>query len=191
MLQERIAQSLREHTKVLEETFLVQVKELAAFAETVVETFNQGGRLLILGSGSLGSVADLVANQFQHRLSMERPSLPAISLCQNMVLATTLAREGKENQYFPRQLRVSANPRDIVLVFWDLDRSEALEETLAEANRLDCITALVLQGKSELKGENPDYVFRLATDSLPRAVEATVFFGHLLGELVEKGLFGI
>jgi len=191
MLQDQIAHSLREHNKVLEETFLMQAKELAGFAETVVDAFNQGGRLLIVGSGSLGAVADLAANQFQHRLSMERPPLPALSLCQNIALATALAREGKEGQYFPRQLRISANKGDIVLVFWELDRNEALVETLAEANRLECVTAVVLQGKSELTGETPDFVFRLAAESLPRAVEATVFFSHLLCELVEKALFGV
>jgi D-sedoheptulose 7-phosphate isomerase len=191
MLQEQIAQSLREHNKALEETFLMQAKELAGFAETVVETFNQGGRLLIVGNGSLGAVADLIANQFQYRLSMERPPLPALSLCQNIALATALAREGKESQYFSRQLRVIADKRDIILILWDLDRHETLEETLAEANQLECVTAVVLQGKGELTGENPEHVFRLATDSLPRAVEATVFFGHLLCELVEKSLFGI
>jgi D-sedoheptulose 7-phosphate isomerase len=190
-MQEQIAQSLREHNKALEETFLLQAKEMAGFAETVVEAFNQGGRLLIAGSGSLGAVADLVVNQFQYRLSMERPPLPALSLSQNIALATALAREGKESQFFSRQLRVIAGAQDILLLFWDLDRNEILEETLAAANQLECITAVVLQGKGELTGENPDYLFRLATDSFPRAVEATVFFGHLLCELVEKSLFGV
>jgi D-sedoheptulose 7-phosphate isomerase len=191
MLQERIAQSLREHNKVFEETFLMQASSLAGFAEQVVDAFNRGGRLLIIGSGSLGAVADLVANLFLHRLSLERPPLPALSLCQNATLASALAKEGKENQFFPRQLRVIAEEGDIILVFWDLDRHEVLEEILAEGRRLGCSTALVLQGKGELTGENPDLLFPLASDSLPRGVEASVFFGHLLCELVEKSLFGI
>jgi D-sedoheptulose 7-phosphate isomerase len=191
MLQERIAQSLREHNKVFEETFLMQASSLARFADQVVEAFNRGGRLLIIGSGSLGAVADLVANLFLHRLSLERPPLPALSLCQNISLASALAKEGKENQFFPRQLRVIAEERDIILIFWDLDRHEVLEEILAEGRRLGCSTALVLQGKGELIGENPDMVFPLASDSLPRGVEASVFFGNLLCELVEKSLFGI
>jgi D-sedoheptulose 7-phosphate isomerase len=191
MLQERIAQSLREHNKVFEETFLMQASSLAGFADQVVDAFNRGGRLLIIGSGALGAVSDLVANLFLHRLSLERPPLPALSLCQNTTLASALAKEGKENQFFPRQLRVIAGEKDIILVFWDLDRHEVLEEILAEGRRLGCSTALVLQGKGELTGETPDLLFPLASDSLPRGVEASVFFGHLLCELVEKSLFGI
>lgn len=190
MLQERIAISLREHTHILEETFLGQAGHLASFAEQVVATFNQGGRLLIIGSGSLGAVADLMANLFLHRLSLERPPLPALSLSQNATFASSLARDKQENQVFARQLRIVAGEQDIVLALCDQSRDEALLEGLAEAAQLGCKTA-VLHGKEEFAGEQPDFLFQLATDSPPRTVEATIFFGHLLGELVEKALFGI
>ena len=190
MLQERIASSLREHTRILEETFLMQAGHLADFAERVVATFNQGGRLLIIGSGPLGAVADLMANLFLHRLSLERPPLPALSLSQNATLASSLARDGQENQFFARQLRVTAGEQDIVLALCDQSRNEALLAGLAEAVQMGCTTA-VIHGTGEFAGEQPDFLFPLATDSPPRTVEASVFFGHLLGELVENSLFGI
>jgi D-sedoheptulose 7-phosphate isomerase len=40
-------------------------------------------------------------------------------------------------------------------------------------------------------GEPPDFLFHLETDSLARALEASLLFGHLLVELVESELFGI
>ncbi|MEZ4483629.1 MAG: SIS domain-containing protein [Syntrophotaleaceae bacterium] len=190
MLQERIAVSLRDHTRILEETFLGQAGHLCGFAERVVATFNQGGRLLIFGSGPMGAVADLMANLFLHRLSLERPPLPALSLSQNATFASSLARDGQENQLFARQLRITAGEQDIVLALCDQSRNEALLEGLIEASQLGCTTAVV-HDKGEFAGEQPDFLFRLATDSPPRTVEATVFFGHLLGELVEKALFGI
>lgn len=190
MLQERIALSLREHTRILEESFLMQAGHLADFAERVVATFNQGGRLLIIGSGSLGAVADLISNLFLHRLSLERPPLPALSLGQNATLASSLARDGQDSQFFVRLLRVTAGEKDIVLALCDQSRDQALLEGLAEAREIGCTTAVV-HGSGEFAGEQPDFLFRLATDSPPRTVEATVFFGHLLGELVENSLFGI
>jgi D-sedoheptulose 7-phosphate isomerase len=39
--------------------------------------------------------------------------------------------------------------------------------------------------------EEPALVFRINTDSTPRGLEAALFFGHLLVELVEGELFGI
>lgn len=190
MLQERVALSLREHTRILEETFLMQAGHLASFAERVVATFNQGGRLLIIGSGQLGAVSDLMANIFLHRLSLERPPLPALSLSQNATFASSLAQDGQDNQFFSRQLRVMAGEQDIVLALCDQSRNTPLLEGLAEAAQLGCTTAAT-HGKGEFAGEQPDFFFRIATDSPPRTVEATIFFAHLLGELVEKTLFGI
>ncbi len=190
MLQERVALSLREHTRVLEESFLIQAVDLVNFAERVVETFNQGGRLLIIGNGPLGAVADLMANLFLHRLSLDRPPLPALSLSQNATFAAALARDGRDNQFFSRQLRIASGPQDIVLALCDHIRDDTLLSGLAEAAQLGCMTAAT-HGKGEFPGERPDFLFRLATDSPPRTVEATLFFAHLLGELVEKSLFGI
>jgi hypothetical protein len=83
-----------------------------------------------------------------------------------------------------------AGEQDIVLALCDQSRNDTLLEGLTEAAQLGCTTAAT-HGKGEFPGEQPDFLFRIATDSPPRTVEATIFFAHLLGELVEKTLFGI
>jgi D-sedoheptulose 7-phosphate isomerase len=191
MLQDRISKSLREHTAVLEETFLMQANELTDFAEQVVEIFNQGGRLLIFGSGSLGAIANLVANLFRHRLSMERPALPALSLCNDLSLATALSKEGRGSAFFGQQLQLVATERDAVLVLGDVAYNEAIMAGLSEAREHGCVTAALLPEQEDPPGDGPHYLFRLHTDSVGRAAEAALFFGHLLCELVEEALFGI
>jgi D-sedoheptulose 7-phosphate isomerase len=191
MGQDRINRTVQEHRTVIGEIFSTQAAELAGFSREVVSVFHRGGRLLVLGSGPLGAIADLTANLFLHRLSLERPLLPALSLGHDAVLATALARDGRGHEFFARQLQAAATGQDLVLVFGSSRREEALEEALAVARELGCGTAAVLQGRSELLREPPDFLFRLDTESVPRAVEAALFFGHLLVELVEGELFGI
>jgi D-sedoheptulose 7-phosphate isomerase len=191
MGQERIDRTVQEHRTVIGEIFSTQAAELAGFSSKVVSVFHQGGRLLVLGSGPLGAIADLTANLFLHRLSLERPLLPALSLGHDTVLATALARDGRGHEFFARQLQAAATRQDLVLVFGGPRREEALEEALTVAGELDCGTAAVLQGKGELLREPPDFLFRLETESVPRAVEAALLFSHLLVELVEGELFGI
>jgi len=191
MGQERINRTVQEHRTVIGEIFTTQSAELAGFSREVVRVFHQGGRLLVLGSGPLGAIADLTANLFLYRLSLERPLLPALSLGHDAVLATALARDGRGHEFFARQLQAAATGQDLVLVFGSSRREEALEEALAVARELGCGTAAVLQGRAELLREPPDFLFRLETDSVPRAVEAALLFGHLLVELVEGELFGI
>jgi D-sedoheptulose 7-phosphate isomerase len=191
MGQDKIAKALQEHVTLLQEAFQRQANELAGFAKRVVDVFHQGGHLFVLGSGSLGAIANLVANLFLHRLSLERPSLPALSLCHDVTLATALARNRQERQFFAQQLKVMAGAGDVVLAFGDAYRDEALEEALDTARQIGCVTAALTQGKGEMAGEPPDFLFHLETDSTPRAVEGVLFFGHLLCELAEEELFGI
>ncbi|MGE4542755.1 MAG: SIS domain-containing protein [Pedobacter sp.] len=191
MLQDKISKSLRDHTAVLEETFLMQANELVTFASQVAEIFNRGGRLMVVGSGPLCSIANLVANLFRYRLNIERPALPALSLCQDMPLAASLAKDGRSGAFFAQQLQLIANEGDAVLALGDVSHNEAILDGLAEARERGCITAALLPEKEEINGDGPHFLFRLSTDSVGRAAETGLFFGHLLCELVEGELFGI
>jgi D-sedoheptulose 7-phosphate isomerase len=191
MGQDRITTALKEQSSLLESTFREQSRALTEFSTLAVATFNRGGRLLLVGNGALGAIANLVANQFLHRLSFERPSLPALSLGQNLALATTLVRDGQNRLYFSRQLRALATANDIVLILSDGQRDEALTDALGAARQIGCKTALLTQDKADLAAEPVDFCFPLKTASIPRTIEAILFFGHLLCELVEAELFGI
>lgn len=191
MEQERITRIIQEHTTVVGETFTAQATELAAFSREVASVFYRGGRLLVLGGGPLAAIADLLATLFLHRLALERPLLPALSLGHDAVLATSLSRDGLANEFFARQLRVLATAQDLLLVFSGPRREEAVAEALTVAGELDCGTAVVLQGRGEFLQNPPDFLFRLETESVPRAVECALLFSHLLVELVEGELFGI
>jgi D-sedoheptulose 7-phosphate isomerase len=188
---DKIGQTIREHTAMIEESFQGQAGEMEEFARKLVDAFHRGGKLLVLGSGSLGTVANHVANLFLHRLALERPVLPALSLCHDVTLATALAQEGQGRQFFPRQLRAAAAAGDVLLAFGDSRRDPGLEEALAAGRQMDCVTALLVHGRENVLDQQTDFLFRLETDSPPRAVEGALFFGHLLGELVEGELFGI
>lgn len=189
--QERITRIIQDHTAVIGETFSTQAAELASFSREVAKVFHRGGRLLVLGGGPLGAIADLLATLFLHRLSFERPLLPAISLGNDAVLATSLSRDGLGHEFFARQLRTLATAQDMLLVFAGPRREEAVEEALTVAGDLDCGTAVVLHGRGDTLQVPPDFLFRLETDSVPRALECALLFSHLLVELVEGELFGI
>lgn len=188
MRQERLTKALKETTTV-HNGLLAQSAELVRLVGRLVEVFHGGGRLLVLGGGSLGGIAAVIANRFLYRLSLERPSLPAFSLGLDASLATVLARDGNSTQYFTRQLQGISSGGDLVLAFSELPFDDALQEGLQAARRLDCTTAAVLPRKAE-PSDPPDFLFHLDTDSVARTTEGALFFGHLLCEMVEGELFG-
>ena len=189
--QGKIDQALHDHGVALESLTGSQAEAITTFAHAVVEAFTQGGRLLVAGGATLGPLANLVANLFRHRLALERPSLPAISLCHDLPLAAALQRDGQGAQFLARQLRLLAGEGDVLLAFGDGHRDEQLAEALTLARQLGCASALVAQGSGELAAEAPDFLFHIDTPSPARAAEGMLFFGHLLCELVEGELFGV
>ncbi len=190
MVDKRVARALQEHAS-LAASFSSQAEVLGGCAQELAALFHRGGRLLTLGSGPCGAIASLTANLFLHRLALERPLLPAVSLCHDAVLATALARDRLGHDYFARQLRSLACSGDLLLVFAGPHQEEALAQALAAAREIGCVIAVVVQGAGEALAEPPDFLFRLATDSVPRALEGCLLFSHLLVELVEGELFGI
>ncbi|MDO3377887.1 D-sedoheptulose-7-phosphate isomerase [Geoalkalibacter halelectricus] len=192
MSQERITQSLQQHTALLETFVRDQGAELERLAQVLVASFHAGGRLFVLGSGQFAAVANLVASLFNFRLSLERPQLPAISLSHDPLLALALAREEQAGQYFSRQLRTLGRRGDVVLALCGVPRDEAVEEALAMARQNGNPVAVFFHGREEeYFGERPDHFFLLETESLASALEAALFCGRLACELVEAELFGL
>lgn len=189
--QDRIARTLREQGAAIKETVPPQTPQLLQLAERVTGTFQHGGRLLVCGSGSMAPIADLVAHVFRHRLAVERPSLPALSLGHDPHLATALARDGQQRFYFARQLRVLATEGDVLLVFAEQQPDPAVHEAIIAAQQLGCFVAVLAPAKADFGAAAPNLLLRLEAETPPRAVELALTLGHLLCELVEADLFGL
>ena len=190
MIHEKVVRAAEDQKALLNEMLVTHAEAFQGFAREVVKAFNSEGRLIIVGSGTLGAVANLVANLFSHRLSIDRPMLPAISLCQNPILATSLAGDNQSEQYFVRQLRTLARPGDILLVFDDPRHDIAVREAMQTARSLGCKVSKFILGTDD-DGGDPDYLFCFPQVPSARGIEAAVFFGSLLCELAEGELFGI
>ncbi len=175
MLQDKITKTIRAHIAVLEKTFLGRRRRSRGSPKRMVEVFHQGGRLLVIGSGSLGALANHVANLFLHRLSLERPLLPALSLCHDVTLATALAREGRAQQFFARQVRAAAAPE-----IW-CSYSETPIETPAwrrpwpPPTPMGCVSAVLLRGKENLWATRPISSFASRRIRLPGPSKDALF----------------
>lgn len=189
MIYDKLVKTADDQKLLLNEILVNHTQAIQDFAQEVVKAFHGDGRLLLMANGTLGAVATLVTNLFAHRLSQDRPMLPAIDLCQNTTLATSLIADNQSEQFFARQLRAIARPGDIVLAFDDVRHDPAVREALQTAQELNCRTAKVLIG-SEHDGNDSDYLFCFPQVPQARGIEGAVFFGILLCEVIESELFG-
>ena len=191
MLEDKINSAVVQQQALLDPFFIAHQEVLAGFAAHLTTTFQNGGRLFLAGSGPFAAIASLLGQQFLHRQTLERPSLPAVSLTHDAGLATFLAAEDQASQLFSRQLRALANDQDTLLLLAGTTLSPADREVLTTARQIGCRTALICAVHTELADTMPELLLQLPTDSLPRLLEGTLFAGHLLCALVEGDLFGI
>ena len=190
MTQDKISAAVEQQINMLDPFLLTQKPLLNSLAEHLVATFHQGGRLFLVGSGPFGAIAGIIGQSFLHRQTLERPALPAISLANDVGLATFLASDEQGSQLFSRQLRALATSQDTVLVLAGTNLSQADREALNTAKQLGCRTILIASEQAEIADFLPNTSLALPSDSLPRLLESTLFIGNLLCTLVEGELFG-
>lgn len=190
MIHEKLIRAAEDQKSLLNEVMVTHAEAFQFFARDVAKSFNSDGRLIVVGSGTLGAVANLVANLFSYRLSIERPMLPAVSLCQNPVLASSLAADNQSDQYFVRQFRALARSGDVLLVLDDPHHNPAVREVMTAAGNLNCKICKICLCTDDESGD-PDYLFCFPQVPPARGIETAVFLGSLLCELVEGELFGI
>ncbi len=191
MPQTRIMSAVVQHAEQVTKSFELQSGELAQLVEQVVGGFYQERKLLLVASGSLGEVANLVANQFLHRLQFERPQLPALSLCHDRTLAASLERQGQGKQFFARQLQVLASAGDLLLILSDGQHDAALDAAVQVARDRECAVAVLRSAKSDWTGPSVDFNFEFEVGNAGELAGAALLFGRLLCEMVEHELFGI
>lgn len=191
MPKDKITRAVAQQQALLDPFFLAQQAVLAEFAAYLTATFQNGGRLFLVGSGPFAAIAGLLGQQFLHRQTLERPPLPAVALTHDAGLATFLYAEDQGSQLFSRQLRALAGDQDTVLLLAGTSICLAGREALGTARQIGCRTALVCAERTELPDPLPELLLLLPTDDLPRLLEGCLFTGHLLCSLVEGELFGI
>src|SRR5688572_7937546 len=86
---------------------------IAAVADTIVERYQGGGKLVLFGNGGSAADAQHIAAEFVGRFQLEREPLPAIALSVNPSAVTAIGNDYGFDQVFARQLRALGTERDI------------------------------------------------------------------------------
>jgi len=190
MSESRIFTAYQQHSETLEQSLALNSDCLEQYALSLSEAFASGKRLVIVGSGRLTQVANIISNAFLYQIGEERPSLPVVSLNHDVGLATTLAQAEAFEQYFSCQLQAQASAEDCVL-FLDCNAGAEMIAALHTATEMGCSTMVITCGDEHAwKKENADSVISLAAPNHARGAEAMLFFCQLLCQLVESELFG-
>ena len=167
--------------------------DLLLLADSIRETFADGGKLLIFGNGGSAADAQHLAAEFVNRFLINRRPLPALALTTDSSVLTAIGNDFSFDQVFVKQVQALGRPEDLALGISTSGTSANVVKGMQAAREIGMRTAALTGGTLRPGGDLAalcDLVLNVPADSTPHIQETHLWIEHVLCEIVEKQLFG-
>jgi D-sedoheptulose 7-phosphate isomerase len=170
--------------------FESQAQALLELARDLAGAFSQGKKLLIMGNGGSAADAQHLAAEFVNRFRLERSPLPALSLCTDTSVLTSIGNDCGFDQIFEKQILALGLPGDWVLGISTSGNSANIIRGFKAArdNKLGTVALVGNRGGQMIQWADRSLIIPSA--DTPRIQEVQILIQHLLCDLVETQLFG-
>lgn len=165
--------------------------QIVELAKQIIETFNDGGKLLIFGNGGSAADAQHMAAEFVNRFLINRRPLPALALTTDTSVLTSIGNDFSYDLIFVKQIQALGKPEDLALGITTSGTSPNVVKGIATARDMGLKTAALTGGNAasgELAG-NCDLILNVPSDSTPHIQETHLWVEHILCEVVERAMF--
>ena len=184
----QINESIAVKEAMLNDAELIDVVE--SIAALIVETYRDGGKVLLAGNGGSAADAQHIAAELVSRFAFDRPALPAMALTTDTSILTAISNDYGYDSLFSRQLEASAKPGDVFIAISTSGNSPNIVRALETANDIG-VVAVGLTGATG--GQMADlcrYCVNIPSTDTPRIQEGHITIGHILCASTEQVLFG-
>ena len=153
------------------------------------KALKDGKKIILAGNGGSAADAQHFAGEIVGRFTMERASLPSVSLCVDPSVVTCIANDYGYEEIFARQLQGIGVQGDIFVAISTSGNSENMIRAMKVASEKGIkVVGFLGKGGGKMK-DLCDYALVVPADSTPRIQETHTLSVHLLCEMIEKELF--
>ncbi len=159
----------------------------------MVDCLLSDGKVLVCGNGGSASDAQHFASELINRFETERPALPAISLCTDCSVVTSIANDYSYQQVFSKQVQALGHRNDVLLVITTSGNSSSIIKAVESAHEreMDVIALTGRDGGVLANHLGPeDIEIRVPSDSTARIQEVHITMIHCICDLIDGKLFG-
>jgi len=167
----------------------IQYVELSILIDLIFHTFkNTNGKLMFFGNGGSASDSSHIAAEFVNKFSFYRKALPAISLCSDVAVLTSIANDLSYNDIFARQIKAIGNDDDVAIALSTSGKSKNIHDALEVCkDKSKNISTVLFTGKdldTSLK-DNIDLVIQINSNSTPRIQETYMIYWHIVCKIID------
>jgi len=190
-MEERIKRELTDAALVTQALINRHIADIKHLAEMVLNTYKNGGKVIIFGNG--GSAADaqhIAAELVNYQYMPGRPMLNALALTVNTSVLTAIGNDIGYENLFARQIESLVTEKDIVIAISTSGNSPNVLKGI-EAAKAKNAKVVGFTGKTGGKMiDTPiDLLIKIPSTDVARIQEAHMKIGHIMCSLVEKELF--
>ncbi|MFN0037467.1 MAG: SIS domain-containing protein [Saprospiraceae bacterium] len=187
LIQNSIRDSIALKQAILADNAFLQKIELAA--QTLTNTFRNGGKALFCGNGGSAADAQHIAAELSGRFYADRPPLYAEALHVNTSYLTAVANDYGFDAVFARMVQAAGQPGDVLVALSTSGNSPNILKAIQTAKEKS-MTVVGLTGASGGKMATLcDVLLNVPSADTPRIQEAHILLGHIICQYVEKALF--
>lgn len=163
--------------------FLNQLEKAAAM---VIDTIEDGKKLLLFGNGGSASDAQHIAAEFTGRYVKERRGLPAIALTTDTSALTAIGNDYGFSSVFSRQVEALAQQGDLVIGISTSGNSENVVAGLWEAKNRGCKLIGLTGSGGGMLSVICDITICVDCKTTARVQEMHILIGHILCSAVDR-----
>ena len=165
------------------------ISTIAEVSARLVDSFDQGNKVLLFGNGGSAADAQHIAAEFVGRFAFNRPALPALALSVNTSCLTAIGNDYGFDLVFSRQIEALARPGDFAIGISTSGNSENVLQGLSAARKIGLTTAAFTGCTGGKLKEAADHCICAPSNETPRIQECHILIGHIISQLVEETIF--
>lgn len=179
-----------EHLEVAAASREALLPAIEALAGQLIETFEQGGKLIVFGNGGSAADAQHFAGELTGHFQRDRSPLPVIALTTDTSVLTATANDYSYDEVFARQVAAHCHPGDVVVGISTSGDAENVVRGIAVGREQGARTwALTGAGGGRLLGA-AEHALQVPSDATARIQEMHITVIHALSELVDAWAAG-
>lgn len=169
----------------------------SAFQQTLLEAgaslirvLRDGHKVLFFGNGGSAADAQHLAAELAGKFQFDRPALAGLALTTNTSCLTAIGNDYAFEQIFSRQVESLSAAGDAAVGITTSGRSRNVLRALEAAKSRGMVTVALTGENSDALRHLTDFCLSIPSKDTARIQEGHILTGHILCEIVERGLFG-
>ncbi len=188
---DRVKQSFQDSAEQILQSADKLAPLIAEAAAAIVDALGRDNKLLICGNGGSAADAQHFSSEMLNRFEMERPGLPALSLCTDASTLTSIANDYDFKQVFSKQVRALGQAGDILVAISTSGNSPSILDAVKAAHGRDMLViALIGRDGGQLSEQlrESDFDICVPCASTARIQEVHGIIIHCLCDLIDRQL---